>query len=35
MAIHNASGRTDMKVITLNEPNAKLKGKYIEIPHYA
>ena len=35
MAIHNAGGSDEMKVITLNKLSAKLKGKYLEIPHYA
>lgn len=35
MAIRNAGGSADMKVITLNKPSAKLKGKCPEIPHYA
>ncbi|MCK9450278.1 MAG: hypothetical protein M0Q90_01135 [Bacteroidales bacterium] len=35
MAIRNAGERADMKVITLNKRSAKLKGKCLEIPHYA
>ena len=35
MAIRNAGESADMKVITLNKPSAKLKGKHLEIPHYA
>lgn len=35
MAIRNAGGSADMKVITLNKLSAKLKGKCLEIPHYA
>lgn len=33
--MRNAGGSADMNVITLNKPSAKLKGKYLEIPHYA
>ncbi len=35
MAIRNAGESADMKVITLNKLSAKLKGKCLEIPHYA
>jgi len=35
MAIRNAGGSADIKVITLNKPSARLKGKYLEIPHSA
>ena len=35
MAIRNAGESADMKIITLNKPSAKLKGKCLEIPHYA
>ena len=35
MAIRNAGESADMKVFTLNKPSAKLKGKCLEIPHYA
>lgn len=35
MAIRNAGGSADMKVITLNKLSAKLKGECNEIPHYA
>jgi len=35
MAIRNAGESTYMKVITLNKVSAKLKGKCLEIPHYA
>jgi hypothetical protein len=35
MAIRNAGESAEMKVITLNKRSAKLKGKYLEIPHYA
>ena len=35
MAIRNAGESADMKVITLNKPSAKLKGKCPEIPRYA
>lgn len=35
MAIRNAGLSADMKVITLNKLSAKLKGKCLEIPHYA
>lgn len=35
MAIRNAGEIADMKVITLNKSTAKLKGKCLEIPHYA
>ena len=35
MAIRNAGESADMKVITFNKLTAKLKGKCLEIPHYA
>ena len=35
MAIRNAGKSANMKVITLNKPSAKLKGKCFKIPHYA
>jgi hypothetical protein len=35
MAIRNASESAEMKVIILNKVSAKLKGKCLEIPHYA
>ncbi len=35
MAIRNAGESADMKLITLNKLSAKLKGKCLEIPHYA
>ena len=35
MAIRNAGLSADIKVITLNKLSAKLKGEYLEIPHYA
>ena len=35
MAIRNAGESADIKLITLNKPSAKLKGKCLEIPHYA
>ena len=35
MAIRNAGESAEMKVITLNKLSAKLKGKCLEIPHYA
>lgn len=35
MAIRNADLSADIKVITLNKLSIKLKGKYLEIPHYA
>ena len=35
MAIRNAGESADIKLITLNKLSAKLKGKCIEIPHYA
>ena len=35
MAIRNAGGSAEMKIITLNILSAKLKGKCLEIPHYA
>jgi len=35
LAICNADESADMKVITLNKLSAKLKGEYLEIPHYA
>ncbi len=35
LAIRNAGESADMKVITLKKLSAKLKGKYLEIPHYA
>jgi len=35
MAIRNAGESADMEVITFNKPSAKLKGKCLEIPHYA
>lgn len=35
MAIRNAGGSADMKVITLNKLTTKQKVKCIEIPHYA
>lgn len=35
MAIRNAGLNANMKVITLNKLNAKLKGICLEIPHYA
>jgi len=35
MAIRNAGLSADRKVITLNKLTAKLKGKCLEIPHYA
>jgi len=35
MAIRNAGFSADIKVITLNKLSAKLKGKCLEIPHYA
>ncbi len=35
MAIRNAGESTDMELITFNKLSAKLKGKRLEIPHYA
>ena len=35
MAIRNAGEIADIKVITFNKLSAKLKGKCLEIPHYA
>ena len=35
MAIRNAGESADMKVITFNKLTAKLKGKCLQIPHYA
>jgi hypothetical protein len=35
MAIRNAGLSAEMKVIALNKLSAKLKGKCVEIPHYA
>jgi hypothetical protein len=35
MAIRNAGYSADIKVITFNKLPAKLKGKCLEIPHYA
>jgi hypothetical protein len=35
MAIRNAGLIADIEVITLNKLSAKLKGKCLEIPHYA
>jgi hypothetical protein len=35
LAIRNAGLSADIKVITLNELSTKLKGKCLEIPHYA
>jgi len=35
MAIRNAGESADKKVITLNKLSAKLKGKCLEILHYA
>ena len=35
MAIRNAGLNAEIKVITLNKVSAKLKGKCLEIPHYA
>jgi hypothetical protein len=35
MAIRNAGESADIKVIILNKLSAKLKGKSLEIPHYA
>jgi hypothetical protein len=35
MAIRNAGLCADMKVITFYKLSAKLKGKCLEIPHYA
>ena len=35
MAIRNAGESADKKAITLNKLSAKLKGKCLEIPHYA
>lgn len=35
LAIRNAGFSADIKVITLNKVCAKLKGKCLEIPHYA
>lgn len=35
MAIRNADLSSDIKVITFNKLSAKLKGKCLEIPHYA
>ena len=35
LAIRNAGESAGMKVFTLNKPSTKLKGKCLEIPHYA
>ena len=35
MAIRNSGESANMKVLTLNKLSAKLKGKYLEISHYA
>lgn len=35
MAIRNAGESAEIKVITFNKLSAKLKGKCLEIPHYA
>ena len=35
MAIRNAGGSDEMKVITLNKLSAKLKGNCLEIAHCA
>jgi hypothetical protein len=35
MAIRNAGVSADIKVISLSKLSAKLKGKCLEIPHYA
>lgn len=35
LAIRNAGGSADMKVITLNKLTAKWKVKCLENPHYA